>query len=122
MKRNLWGRAFGRSMTTSTAVLAVLSVLLPTSVLAEETLLVRKTIQFEECKSRVMAVPVSLGALPERVSIVRDTGAEFHLKIAARAANLVMACNKVSDQMEVYRTTPGDAPPAKRADVAMSSG
>ncbi|MEN0088377.1 MAG: hypothetical protein AAF737_08085 [Pseudomonadota bacterium] len=118
MKRDLGDRAFSRPIVAGAMAFTMAATLAPNMALAGEELLVRKAVRFEECKQRTLAVPASLGARPDRVTILRDTGAEFQLKIAARQANLVIGCNKVSDQMEVYRTTPGDAP----QQVALSDG
>ncbi|MEM1364916.1 MAG: hypothetical protein AAGH82_04105 [Pseudomonadota bacterium] len=103
-------RAHLRPMVGVFTIVCLSMVGLAAPSIAGEELLVRKTVKFAECKHRTLAAPVALKARPDRVSIVLDTGAEFKLKIAARKANLVIGCNKVSDQMEVYRTTPGDAP------------
>ena len=110
MNSNLGGRRVVQPMMVAIMVLATTVIMVPNMAYAGEELLVRKTLRFEECKQHITAVPASLGARPDMVSIVRDTGAEFKLKIAAQQANLVIGGNKVSDQMEVYRTTPGDAP------------
>ncbi|MEO0635550.1 MAG: hypothetical protein AAFY73_02770 [Pseudomonadota bacterium] len=115
--RGVWAHTRAAQMGFSVATL--LAVLLtPSGALAGEELIVRKSVGFEHCKTTTLALPAALKADPDHVHVVRDTGAEFRLKIVSVEANLLIGCNKVSDQMEVYRTTPGEAPGGRTEVVA----
>jgi hypothetical protein len=72
----------------------------------EREILLRKSADFNTCKASSATISQALRATPEQISIVRDTGAEYRLLIAAQTGRLFIACNKVTDQMEIWRANP----------------
>ncbi|MEM7462058.1 MAG: hypothetical protein AAF362_05205 [Pseudomonadota bacterium] len=98
------------------AMLAVFLVIstFPTKSFAESELILRQAADFEACHQTVSNLVKELGARPEQIRLEVDTGAVYRLKIVSFDANLVFLCNKVSEHLEILRTTPGEAVVAVR--------
>ena len=73
------------------------------SALAESEVIMRQTLPFEACKTRISQLPASMNATPEQVSTEVDTGAIFKIRISASQSSLLLSCNKVTDQVEITR-------------------
>ncbi|MGI9399938.1 MAG: hypothetical protein ACR2O0_01675 [Rhizobiaceae bacterium] len=81
----------------------------PGMALAETEVLLRQAAEFEACHHTVLNLVKELGARPEQIRVETDTGAVYRLKIVSLDANLVFLCNKVTQRLEIRRTTPGEA-------------
>lgn len=75
---------------------------------ADETILMRKSMDFHQCPSVVENILASMHATNQHTVVVRDTGAHYSVKLKAVEANLLFVCNAVTEQIEITRQTPGD--------------
>lgn len=97
------------------ALLAVITTSVrPDIAIADTDVILRTAAEFETCHHTVSNLVNELGARPEQIRVETDTGAIYRLKIVSFDANLVFLCNKVSEHLEILRTTPGEAVVAAR--------
>lgn len=75
---------------------------------ADEEVLLRQSTTFDQCPAAIEGMLSSLGAHQGHVSVMRDTGAHYIVKLSAMEANLVFRCNAVTEQIEIARQVPGD--------------
>lgn len=75
---------------------------------ADETVLLRKPMDFHQCPTVVEDILKSMNASSNNTVTVRDTGAHYSVKLRSVEANLLFNCNAVTRQIEISRQVPGD--------------
>lgn len=78
------------------------------SAFAEDEILMRQSMAFNQCPSVIEGILQSMQAHGDAVEVTRDTGAHYAVKLKSVDANLLFICNAVSEQIEIARQTPGD--------------
>ncbi len=74
---------------------------------ADSEVLLRQEIAFDACHKSVDGILKSINPVKQQVTTEVDTGAMLRIRVMASASDLVMMCNKVTEQIEVTRETPG---------------
>lgn len=87
---------------------AAFFMVLTGSAVAEDEILMRQSMAFNQCPSAIEGILRSMHARGDAVEVTRDTGAHYAVKLKSVDANLLFMCNAVSQQIEIARQTPGD--------------